>query len=174
MKAALPILICSAITGALGYYFGHITLPPAGETTASATTSTSPSPSAETSAFDGSTAAEVSPPAPVEPEEPTAEALASTDNAPEPGEDDFATRAAKTVHTLTDTQGRSIQASIVQVMESEVKIRRNDGLETTIPLNMLSEEDVAFCNYLREQQAPEPVQTPDTSEGFDWDAYFNS
>jgi hypothetical protein len=39
---------------------------------------------------------------------------------------------------------------------------------------MLSERDVAFCNYLREQQEAQAVDTPDASEGFDWDAYFNS
>ena len=86
----------------------------------------------------------------------------------------FAERAKQTYQTLTDAQGRTIQASIVKVMDSEVKIRRSDGLETVIPLNMLSEEDIAFCNYLRNQTKEEEVKAPAKTDGFDWDAYFNS
>lgn len=202
MKAILPILICSAITGALGYYFGHITIPTDNQASTTAPTAAS-SASSGTSAFDqavepmqtapvASAPPQLAPaqPAPVAPS-PTqsvaVESAPATETAPEvstapveepaPSDSEFASRAAQTSQTLTDKQGRTIQASIVKVLDTEVKIRRTDGLETTIPLNMLSDKDVAFCNYIREQQQAEEVKTPktpDTSDGFDWDAYFNS
>ncbi|PXA03991.1 hypothetical protein DDZ13_08060 [Coraliomargarita sinensis] len=187
MKAILPILICSAISAALGYYFGHITVPadalaPEGTGNTSAVSSAaSTAPSTESPVFESSepvepvevTTTEVpaEPEPEVEPETPASTTTATSTTS----EADFEERAASTTQTLTDTQGRTIQATIVKVLDAEVKIRRSDGLETTIPLNMLSEEDVAFCNYLREQQEEvEEVTTPDTSDGFDWDAYFNS
>lgn len=175
MKAILPILICSTITGALGYYFGHITMPADSQAAAPETTASTPVFATKPATPDEAPR----PAAPAAQSEVTTPAPTSTSTAattPEPAsqENAFAARAAKTTQTLTDTQGRTIQASIVRVMDSEVKILRSDGLETSIPLNMLSDEDVAFCNYLREQQEAEPVKTPDTSDGFDWDAYFNT
>lgn len=168
MKAILPILICSAISAALGYYFGHITLPANSENSAPAAVTSAPV---------------VAPIQMIEPVLPAPEAIIEDPDpqiveapaAPAP-RSSFAERAALTIQTLTDTQGREIKASIVKVLEQDVKIRRSDGLETMIPLSMLSPEDIAFCNYLREQAkekeaaAPAPVKT----DGFDWDAYFNS
>ncbi len=65
------------------------------------------------------------------------------------GQSPFEMRAALPIQTLTDLQGRTIRATIVKVTESDVKIRRSDGLETTIPLSMLTADDINFCNYLR-------------------------
>lgn len=179
MKAILPILICSAISAALGYYFGHITAPttesaPAAVASSEKPSTTTPVATVEAEQFEDTFEAE-----PVEPEpelepEPAPEPEEAVTATPAPTESDFAERAAQTIQTLTDSQGRSINARIVEVTETNVKIRRTDGLETTIPLNMLSEEDAAFCNYLREQQKAKEVKTPDTSDGFDWDSYFNS
>lgn len=179
MKAILPILICSAISAALGYYFGHITVPtdqgaPATVASSSETGTTAPEPQVaavpDEDSFEPEPELEPEP----EPEELEIEPEETAEATPPPTESDFAERAAKTIQTLTDKQGRSINARIVEVMETEVKIRRSDGLESTIPLNMLSEEDAAFCNYLREQQKTEEPALPDTSDGFDWDSYFNS
>ncbi|MFU8848701.1 MAG: hypothetical protein ACNA77_08290 [Opitutales bacterium] len=177
MKAILPILICSAISAALGYYFGRITLPTQQTAPVAATSSQKPgatttvAPVAKADLFeDGLDAGSLDSESDLEPK-PEPEQVAAT---PTPTESDFAARAAQSIHTLTDTQGRSINARIVEVTATDVKIRRTDGLETNIPLNMLSEEDVAFCNYLREQQKAKEVKAPDTSGGFDWDSYFNS
>ena len=198
MKAILPILICSAISAGLGYYFGHITVPASSQTaTAQASANTPPTapapayqspaaqpapayqpPAAQPAPTYQPTAAQPQPatsfpvagtptpaPAPVAVETPSAENAA------------FAARAAQPMQTLTDTQGRTIQANIVQVTASDVKIRRSDGLETTIPLTMLSADDIAFCNYIREQQVAKPQTSPSPAikaDDFDWDAYFNS
>lgn len=174
MKSILPILICSAITGGLGYYFGHITLPSDANTAAPAPVASTviPTPQPAAPVYQPPVAPE---PAPVVDEpEPATEVATEPAPAAPATESDFAERAAKPVQMLTDKQGRSIQASIVEVLDSEVKIRRSDGLVTTIPLNMLSEQDVAFCNYLREQAKTKEVQKPASTDGFDWDAYFNS
>jgi len=187
MKLILPILICSAISAALGYYFGHITLPVDSQPVAAPATishsapALAPAPPAATQPV----YAETEPANELEPM-PDLEPVAAPDPepAPEPEADlventtapqtNFAERAAQTTQTLTDTQGRTIEARIVEVTEQNVTIRRTDGLETKIPLNMLSPEDVAFCNYLREQAAKKPAAKPASSDGFDWDAYFNS
>lgn len=189
MKAILPILICSAISAALGYYFGHITVPtdlsgPAPEATSEQAAFTAPAPQPPVEMAENTFEPEAMPtdetPEP-EPEMETetetgtgTETGTETASAPAPSESDFAERAAKSTQTLTNTKGQSIEATIVEVLDTEVKIRRSDGLETSIPLNTLSEDDVAFCNYLREQQKEEEVPAPDTSDGFDWDSYFNS
>lgn len=177
MKAVLPILICSAISAGLGYYFGHITVPadlkgPAPVATSDKGNTTTPAPQPEIAEVEDTFEPA---PEPVEAAPEPEDTPPETATEPEATESSFAERANSTTQTLTDTQGRTIQASIVKVLDTEVKIRRTDGLETTIPLNMLSEEDVAFCNYLRDQQKEEEeVKAPDTSDGFDWDAYFNS
>lgn len=174
MKAILPILICSVITGGLGYYFGHITVPASKEVngTSDATVASAPKP------------APVNPPAPayVAPQpapvaaEPSTPTPAPTEVAtPTAEEAAFAERAALPIQTLTDNQGRSMQANILEVTTSNVKIRRSDGLETTIPLSMLRADDVAFCNYLREQKSSRGESPPAIkADEFDWDAYFNS
>lgn len=180
MKALLPILICSVISAGLGYYFGHITVPAMangsakgtvdGSVEAMALDSTSVQPE-----FDPQSSALSSINSEAEPE--AVAELAVPENEPAAEQSDFAERAALRVQTLTDAQGRSIQATIIKVLEDSVRIRRSDGLETTIPLNLLSPEDVAFCNYLRENQATQEnieVKTPPSSGEFDWDAYFNS
>ncbi|MGB0744707.1 MAG: hypothetical protein ACPGSB_09285 [Opitutales bacterium] len=178
MKAILPIIICSAITGALGYYFGHITLPAnsgdaSSEQAASApapqtATYTEPAPTTPRSTPDPIAPAPVisAPVAPVVNAEPVSTPAATTA--------DFATRAAQTTHTLTDKEGKSIEVTIMEVLENEVKIRMSNGMVTTVQFSLLSDEDVAFCNYLREEAKKNEVIKPDNSDGFDWDEYFNS
>lgn len=191
MKIVLPLIICSAIFAALGYYFGHITLPAdSGKvTSAPATTSTENPPpepeivmverEAEPDPMPVETEPEAEPEAEPEPEpepEPEAEPTPSEETTtPAATEKSLAERAASTMQTLTDTQGRTIEASIVKVTDTGVRVRMNNGRETTISLDLLSEEDVAFCNYLREQQKKEQEAKPPVDEdGFDWDSYFNS
>lgn len=92
--------------------------------------------------------------------------------------------------TLTDTKDRKIEAKVLSVTETHAKIRRQDGLETTIPLSMLSADDIAYCEYVH-SQAPLPTPTPSITRstssasmtdanklkaqgGIDWDAIFGS
>ncbi len=100
---------------------------------------------------------------------------------------DFALRAADAYTTLTDKQGRKIQAKVLSVTGDQIKLRRDDGLETSIPLSMLSETDIAYCEYLRDnasQVAEIPSAAKSTPQGsldprvmeaqggIDWDAIF--
>lgn len=100
---------------------------------------------------------------------------------------DYAQRAAEPFTILTDKQGREIQAKILSVTGDQIKLRRNDGLETTIPISMLSEADIAFCEYMRENipqvaEIPTPAKTTpqgsldpkvlEAQGGIDWDAIF--
>ncbi|WOO40048.1 hypothetical protein [Rubellicoccus peritrichatus] len=84
----------------------------------------------------------------------------------------FSERAAQPMQTLTDVQGRSITVEILEVDNQMVKIKKDDGREYSIPLKNLSEEDVAFCEYIREKntKSPKPTKTSD----IDWDAIFGS
>lgn len=110
-------------------------------------------------------------------------------NVPEPPAPavDFAARAAEPFTILTDKQGREIQAKILSVIGDQIKLRRNDGLETSIPISMLSEADIEFCEYMRENipqvaEMPTPVTTTpqgsldpkvlEAQGGIDWDAIF--
>jgi hypothetical protein len=175
MKLIFPILICSAISAALGYYFGHITIPVTSGQVAATTTMPQAAPAPTQPQYvEPQPMADFEPiaePEPIDEPEPIEE-LAT---APDQTTSSYAERAALTTHTLTDTQGREIQATIIEVTENTVKIRRtSDRLETKIPLNMLSAEDAAFCNYLREQAAKKEATKPATSDEFNWDAYFNS
>ena len=180
MKALLPILICSIISAGLGYYFGHITLAPEGVTKTKVVEKIVVQPTTAAAPVQQS-----APPAPSQvaasnnsPVNEPAIAVETEPERPEITEADMAERAKNTIQTLTDSQGRSIQAKILDVTADSVKIERTDGLETTIPFSMLSETDVEFCNYLKEndllpeiEQAPAPAA--DDGE-FDWNAYFNS
>lgn len=100
---------------------------------------------------------------------------------------DFEARAAEPFTVLTDKQGREIQAKILSVISDQIKLRRNDGLETSIPISMLSEADIAFCEYMRENipqvtEIPTPSKTTpqgslepkvlEAQGGIDWDAIF--
>lgn len=77
-------------------------------------------------------------------------------------------RAKQEWQTLTDTRGRSIQARVLEVTNETVKIRRQDGLESTIPLSVLNDADIQFCNYLRNREADDPF----TTDEFDWTSLF--
>ena len=96
-------------------------------------------------------------------------------------------RAAEAFTTLTDKQGREIKAKVLAVADEHIKLRREDGLETSIPISMLSEADIAFCEYLREKipqlaEVPTPASIKPQSNldpkaleaqgGIDWDAIF--
>jgi hypothetical protein len=100
---------------------------------------------------------------------------------------DFALRAADAYTTLTDKQERKIQAKVLSVTGDQIKLRRDDGLETSIPLSMLSEADIAYCEYLRDnasqvaeipsaaKSTPQGSLDPTVMEaqgGIDWDAIF--
>ena len=175
MKSILPLLICSAISAGLGYYFGHITLPASQEASPTTVTSTAPpAPVPQPAPVVAVPPPAVTSPVPVEPV-PVVSPEPAIENSPSAAEAAFAQRAALPIQTLTDTQGRTMEATILEVTVNEVKIRRSDGLETKIPLSMLSAEDVAFCNYLREQKsAPKKTSPAIKADEFDWDAYFNS
>ncbi len=176
MKLIFPILICSAISAALGYYFGHITILVGTESLAAPVAVSLPAPERAFSAPESVTPEPDLPPA-VEPEPEPEPELALTENSSAAQQTDFAQRAALSIQTFTDSQGRTLQARIIEVTDQAVKIRRTDGLESEIQLNMLSAEDAAFCKYLFEEAAKRPAAKPaakPAGDEFDWDAYFNS
>ncbi|MGB0416922.1 MAG: hypothetical protein ACPGKS_08740 [Coraliomargarita sp.] len=158
MKTLSALIACSILSGAAGYVVGvkqSIRVKPESPQARVAPSSMpQEAPQNLTAIADASTLSiEIETTQP----EPAPLDLAST----------HATRADRAMQTLTDTKGRSIQAKVLKVSGDQVTIRRADGLETTIPLSMLSSEDVEFCEYLREQSTPEP-----SDEEFDWDAIF--
>lgn len=122
--------------------------------------------------------------------EPTPEPeIVVPESIPEPvlPEITHAQRAAEAFTTLTDKQGREIKAKVLAVADEHIKLRREDGLETSIPLSMLSEADIAYCEYLRENipqlaEVPTPASIKPQSNlapkaleaqgGIDWDAIF--
>lgn len=170
MKSLFLILICSAFSAVAGYYYGRASAPHAAPTT--------PAPTAAEPVAPESTASE-----PIEIAESPAlsEPDAVVEAAPVGALTANATRAAQTIQTLTDTQGREIQAQVLAVTGDQVKIRRDDGLETSIPLSMLSPEDLAFCEYLREHAPASIKPQPDTApnkaksaDEIDWDSIFGS
>jgi len=72
-------------------------------------------------------------------------------------------RAQKRVITLTDTQDRSIQAEVLDVTESHLKVRRQSDLRVVqVPVNMLCAEDRAFAQYLWDEKNPRKEIGPDT------------
>lgn len=98
--------------------------------------------------------------------------ISSELSTPEPPSE-FAARANEPMQTLTNTQGVQIQAKVLSVSATDVTIRRSDGLETTIPLSVLSADDVEFCEYLRETGSLQQTAPKSTSD-IDWDAIFGS
>lgn len=169
MKAILSILIVAAILAAAFYIYDK-------------------NASREQTPVDAIEVAEESvEPAPLEVAVPEEVSPAVIPESVPPQEDEFAKRAAEPFTALTDTQGRVIQAKVLSVTDEEIKLRRSDGLETTIPISMLSEADAAFCEYLRDNPpkanntATSIIVSPDTSAspdaldaegGIDWDAIF--
>lgn len=160
MRFFLLILIFSSISGLGGFYYGRISASNAPAVAASSSsthaTATSAAPVDQASAINLPTEAPVA-----------AKPSAS---------DTMALRAAKKIQTLTDKQGRAIQAEILAVTLTDVTIRRADGLETTFALSRLTDEDAAFCEYLRANpsllQTPAVEAEPETMEEIDWDAIF--
>ena len=65
----------------------------------------------------------------------------------------FEIRAKERFVTLTDTQARKITAEIVKVNEDNLQVvRKTEIRKLTIPFDMLSGNDRAFAEYLRDQQ----------------------
>ncbi len=92
---------------------------------------------------------------PVEPtiEDPVAEVAPNT---PDPAL--FAKRAEQRFITLTDQQERSIQAEVLEVTESQLKVRRRSDLRIVhVPVQMLCPDDQAFAAYLWEEKNPSPT-----------------
>ncbi len=157
MKLIIPILIFSILSAIAGYTLGRKHAPQH----RTAETST---PVVETSE---ATTPPVEVELPVEPE-PQAEPTPSTSPAPKV---DHAARAKLPTQTLTDLQGRQLQAKILSVSDGQVSIRRTaDGLDVTFPINLLCAEDAAFCTYLEAQKKPEPLKEGE----IDWDMIFGS
>ncbi len=68
--------------------------------------------------------------------------------------------------TFTDNQGRSIEAELISVGDSSVKVRRTDGNEFDLPLNILSETDREYVEQWETERreklaagAPKPGET---------------
>lgn len=161
MKTVSVIIACSLLSAAAGYVVGvrqSVNIRPAAATVdsdakpAGAQTQVIQKGQALESAItDGPSET----PADLAPHETTANASA------------HAARAEQSLQTLTDTQGRTIQAKVLKVVGDQVTIRRQDGLEATIPLSTLNSEDIEFCKFIRENSTPEPEPS-----NIDWDAIF--
>ena len=68
--------------------------------------------------------------------------------------------------TFTDTQGRSIEADLIDLAGENARIRRADGTEFTLPLGTLSQPDRDFIRKWQEERqakmaasAPKPGET---------------
>lgn len=167
LSTVLPIIVCSALAGYGGFFYGRISAPAANaDTNHAEATQLQPAGLKET-------VLETSP----EPAMPT-----RIDHIEEPltADDAMAERAKADMHTLTNKQGVQIHAKVLAVSATEVTLRRDDGLETTIPLNVLSANDIEFCTYLREQEqfqvdtVTPQADTPATTDDIDWDSIFGS
>jgi hypothetical protein len=87
--------------------------------------------------------------------------------------DSFEQRLASGAIILTDTKGRTIEVTILEVSNGAMKVRRQiDGMVVDVPLSMLSGEDRKFADYLREtgQFAQKKTTTPSSSENFKFDS----
>ena len=164
MKSLLSLLICSALAGTGGFFYGRMSAPH------TATPKPEPVQIVQTLQAASPEVAEI--------EAPEAEAVplvAPVEIAPK-AEPTHAERAAQPMQTLIDTQGRQIQAEVLAVDSNTVKIRRDDGLETSFPLEMLRPEDIAFCEYLRAHppQTEKTANKAQSADDIDWDAIFGS
>lgn len=73
---------------------------------------------------------------------------------------------SSTARTFTDNQGRSIEADLISVSENSVKVRRADGNEFDLRLEVLSEADRKFIEQWETERreklaagAPKPGET---------------
>jgi len=84
---------------------------------------------------------------------------------------EFSIRAAQKEITFTDKKGRELVATVIQVTEDNLKVRRSiDGLEVDLPVAMLSETDQVFAAYLAEN-AIAPAASQQMSDKI-WDELF--
>jgi len=161
MKFVFAIVLCSLLSAIAGYYYGKSTLPRLRPV------ALPEAPVSSEVVVSDVVNDDVPTPEPAEPvveEEP--EELLSI----------YRRRAAEELNTLTNAKGQAIQAVVLAVTEDQVTIRRSDGLETSFPLGILSEEDIAFCEYLRLHPTPamKSEAAPDHGipEGLDLEAIF--
>ncbi|WP_269525205.1 hypothetical protein [Coraliomargarita parva] len=163
MKLIVAVLICSLCAAFGGYQIGRA------QASRAYTRPTPPEP----------TSIETEP----EPESPTiaeefyqpvelgSETKPSTEaigEAAAPEATDYAERDSLPIQTLTDRKGRQLRATILSVIDSQVSIRREDGLTASFPLNRLCDADAAYCQYLQDRQSlPEPSQIDQV-----WDQLF--
>ena len=150
MKTFSLILACSILSAAAGYFFGVKQAVPA-STKEARTEAVEPTPTVPNTE-------------PLE-EAELVETIAKESTVIIDIASPHEARANQAMQTLTDTKGRRIEAKVLKVVDDQVTIRRQDGLETTIPLSMLSPEDIEFCEYVREQSAS-------STSGVDWEAIF--
>ncbi|MEO0796703.1 MAG: hypothetical protein AAFX93_16160 [Verrucomicrobiota bacterium] len=176
MKAITPILIVvfSAITGVVGFFLGQ-------KVATDKFNSQADSPPDTVLAAEASVVAEAqASPEPTAIEEPVA--IEPTPIAVAPSADPgskFTERAMQKTFTLTNKQGVSIRAAILSISNDTVKLRREDGLETSIKIDILKDEDQEFCHYLRDNMlVPQPPITadgrPPKADGIDWGKIFQN
>jgi hypothetical protein len=59
--------------------------------------------------------------------------------------------------TFTDIQGRKLEAEVVAVQQGQVRIKRADGQEFTLPVTTFSAADQAFLQQWKPAAAPQPA-----------------
>jgi hypothetical protein len=156
MKTVVLLLIFSSIAGIAGYYYGRNSVPE------------EPPKPTEAAVVTADVKEEPTQPASTEPVEKTS---SGEQDVVGPVESGFLERSARSTQTLTDTQGRSIEAKVLSIDGDQVKVRRSDGLETSFPIAMLIPEDIAFCEYLRRELSTK--QKAESSDHITWDDIFD-
>jgi hypothetical protein len=134
MRFVYFLLICAALAGCffLGYRLGQQENPPEVVTVPPVEMTEEPAPSDETQADD--------PAETLEPPKPTPDERANYE---------MEARAARGVVDLTDQQGRTIRAMLLEAQADALKVRRQvDFTVVEIPVAMLSQEDQRFAEFL--------------------------
>lgn len=86
----------------------------------------------------------------------------------------FEARANSGSVVLTDLTGRTIEAEIVEISETEVSVVRfGDRRSFSIPMNQLSDGDQEFLLYLIERDG-KSEKVSGSEEVVDWDAIFRA
>ena len=63
--------------------------------------------------------------------------------------------------TFTDTQGRKLEAEVVAVQQGQVRIRRADGKEFTLPVTTFIPADQAYLQQWKPAAKPDPAAAKD-------------
>lgn len=160
MITFLLLLIFSTLAGLIGYYYGRTSMQEAPAAN-----------QAQIKIAAVEVTEETSEPIEVEPVEVLSTEAPQAENSVEPN---FSKRSARSMQTLTDAQGRRIEAKVLSVEGDAVKIRRSDGLETSFPLSILIPKDIAFCEYLRTHSPTTQKATSKatSTDDIDWDMLF--